>query len=143
MRAIAIVYGNKEQIMKIAVWLIFSVVALLWTAGSFIAAKLTQWGTQLLATGNFDQLSRGVAQWPVPEELPLWFDPAAIQSMQQFALLSLDAFSKAMPYMGSMMGWLVPLIWVVWGFGLLCLLTMVCGAHWLASRYAPARPSAA
>lgn len=123
--------------MKIAVWVIFGVATLLWTAGTFIAVKLTQWGTQLLATGDFEQLSRGVAQWPVPEGLPIWFDPAAIQAMQQMALFSLEAFRNAMPYMSSMMGWLVPVIWVVWGLGLLCLLAMAGGAHWLASRYAP------
>lgn len=125
--------------MKTAVWVIFSVTALLWTAGTFIVVKLTQWGTQLLATASFDQLNNNVAQWPVPESLPLWFDPAAILSLQQMALFSLDALRNAMPYMSTMMGWLVPVIWVVWAFGLLGLLAMAGGAHWLASRTMPAR----
>jgi len=129
--------------MKIAVWVIFSVLTLLWTAGTFITVKLTQWGVELLATGNFEQLSRGVTQWPVPEGLPLWFDPAAILALQQMALFSLEALHNAMPYMSTMMGWLVPVIWMVWGFGLLCLLAMAGGAHWLAIRYTPARPIAA
>ncbi len=120
--------------MKIAVWVVFSVMTLLWTACTFIAVKLTQWGTQLLATGNFEQLNRNVAQWPLPEGLPLWFDPAAILTLQQLALLSLEGLRNAMPYMSSMMGWLVPVIWMVWGFGLLGLLAMAGGAHWLVAR---------
>lgn len=129
--------------MKIAVWVVFGVVTLLWTAGTFIAVKLTQWGTQLLATGNVEQLSRGVAQWPVPEGLPIWFDPATILALQQMALFSLETLRNAMPYMSTMMGWLAPVIWAVWGLGLLCLLAMAGGAHWLASRYTPARQIAA
>lgn len=125
--------------MKIAVWVIFGVVTLLWTAGTFIAVKLTQWGTKLLATASFEQQSHNVAQWPVPEGLPLWVDPAAILALQQMALFSLEALRNAMPYMSSMMGWLVPVIWVVWGFGLLCLLAMAGGAHWLAARHTSIR----
>ncbi len=129
--------------MKIAVWVVFGVLTLLWTAGTFITVKLAQWGVDLLATGNFEQWSRNVMQWPAPEGLPLWFDPATILALQQMALFSLEAFRNAMPYMSTMMGWLVPLIWMVWSFGVLCLLAMAGGAHWLASRYMPARPIAA
>lgn len=125
--------------MKIAVWVVFSVVTLLWTAGTFIAVKLTQWGTSLLANGNIEPLSRGAAQWPVPEGLPLWLDPVMIQALQQYALLSLEAFRSAMPYMSTAMGWLVPVIWTVWGFGLLFLLALAGGAHWLTARHTPAR----
>lgn len=125
--------------MIIAVWVIFGVTALLWTLGSYIAVKLTQWGTKLLATAGFEQQSHNVTQWPVPEGLPLWFDPAAILALQQMALYSLEALRNAMPYMSSVMGWLVPVIWVVWGFGLLCLLAMAGGAHWLTARHTSIR----
>jgi hypothetical protein len=129
--------------MIIAVWVIFGVTALLWTVGSYIAVKLTQWGTQLLTTASFEQLNNNVAQWPLPESLPLWFDAGTILALQHLALLSLETLRNAMPYMSTIMGWLVPVIWVVWGFGFLFLLVMAGGAHWLASRYLPARPAAA
>lgn len=125
--------------MKIAVWVIFGIVTLFWTAGTFIAVKLTQWGTSLLANGNIEPLSRGAAQWPVPEGLPLWLDPAMIQTLQQYALLSLETFRSAMPYTSTAMGWLVPVIWAVWGLGLLFLLTLAGGAHWLMARQIPVR----
>jgi hypothetical protein len=115
--------------MKIAVWVVFGIVTLLWTAGTFIAVKLTQWGTTLL----------GVAEWPLPQGLPLWLDPAMIQMLQQYVLLSLEAMRDALPYMSMMMGWLAPLIWAVWGFGLVFLVALAGGAHWLMSQQAPAR----
>lgn len=125
--------------MKIAVWVVFSILALLWTAGTFIAVKLTQWGTSLLANGNIDPLSRGVAEWPLPQGLPLWLDPAMIQTLQQFALLSLAALRDAMPYISMVMGWLVPMIWAVWAFGLVFLAALAGGAHWLTARNSPVR----
>jgi len=128
-----------RQTMKIAVWAVFGIVTLLWTAGTFIAVKLTQWGTTLLASGNMGPLSRGVAEWPLPQGLPLWLDPAMIQMLQQYVLLSLEAMRDALPYMSMMMGWLVPLIWAVWGFGLVFLVALAGGAHWLMSQQAPAR----
>ncbi len=123
--------------MKIAVWVVFGIVTLLWTIGTFIAAKLTQWGTALLANGNIDPLSRSVAEWPMPQGLPVWLDPAMIQTLQQFALLSLDGLRDAMPYMSMLMGWLVPMIWAVWAFGLVCLVALAIGAHWLTARHNP------
>lgn len=125
--------------MKIAVWIIFSVIALLWTAGTFIAVKLTQWGTALLAGGNLEPLRSGVAQWPMPEGLPLWLDPAMIAVLQQYMLLSLEALRDALPYMSMMMGWLVPLLWAVWGLGLVFLAVLAGGAHWLVAQRTPAR----
>jgi hypothetical protein len=139
MQIMPLVNRGDGKTMKIAVWVIFSIVTLLWTAGTFIAVKLTQWGTSLLANGNIDPLSRGVAEWPLPQGLPLWLDPAMIQAMQQFALLSLDGLRDAMPYMSMMMGWLVPLIWAVWAFGLVCLMALAGGAHWLTARHSPVR----
>lgn len=48
--------------MKIAVWVMFSIVTVLWTAGTVIAAALARWATQLLNTGSIDPLARGVAE---------------------------------------------------------------------------------
>ena len=58
-----------------------------------------------------------------------------VQTLQQYALLSLEALRDALPYMSMLMGWLVPLIWTVWGFGLVCLVALAVGAHWLTARH--------
>jgi len=129
--------------MKIAVWVVFSLLTLLWTAGAFITVKLTQWGMALLETASVEQLGRDAAQWPLPEGLPLWIDPASILALQNLALLSLEGLRNAMPYVNSMMGLLVPAIWLVWGFGLFCLLALAGGAHWMAARHSSPGPAAA
>ena len=137
MQIMPLVNRGDAKTMKIAVWVIFSIVTLLWTIGTFIAVKLTQWGTGLLANGNIDPLSRSVAEMPLPQGLPLWLDPMMIQTLQQYALLSLEALRDAMPYMSMLIGWLVPMIWAVWGFGLVCLVGLAVAAHWLTARHTP------
>lgn len=139
MQIMPLVNRGDAKTMKIAVWVIFSIVTLLWTIGTFIAVKLTQWGTGLLANGNIDPLSRSVAEMPLPQGLPLWLDPTMIQALQQYALLALEALRDAMPYMSMLMGWLVPMIWGVWGFGLIGLVALAVAAHWLTARHTPVR----
>ncbi|MBX3662801.1 MAG: hypothetical protein KF804_10145 [Burkholderiales bacterium] len=113
-------------------WGAFAVLALLWTAGSYIAAALARWGAQALAGGGLDGAGRVLAQpWPLPEVMAPWLEPAMLQALQQTVLVSLDGLREALPFMGAAMGWLVPLIWTVWGLGLVCMLALAGGAHWL------------
>ncbi len=122
---------------KWLVWGAFAVLALLWTAGSYVSAAVVRWGAQAFADGRLDGAGRVLAQpWPLPEAMAPWLDPAMMQALQQMVLASLDALRDALPFMGTAMGWLVPLIWVAWGFGLLLMLALAGGAHWLLAKNA-------
>jgi hypothetical protein len=120
--------------VKLAIWGVFGLLAGLWTAGAFIAAELTQWAAQLVATGAANDLGQAAARWPVPSWLAFWVDPAWVQTMQSMTLWTLEALREGMPFIGSALGWLVPIVWLVWGVGALCLLALAVLAHWLSSR---------
>ena len=120
--------------MKIFIWMAFGVLAVLWTLGALIVVELVQWGAQALASGAATELGRSVGQWPAPAWLALWLDPAAIKAAQEGLLTGFEAFRSALPWVGSAIGWLVPLVWISWGIGVALLLTMAGGALWLASR---------
>ncbi len=120
--------------MKIFIWAAFGVLAVLWTLGALIVVELVQWGTQVIASGAAVELGRSAAQWPAPAWLALWLDPAAIKAAQEALLTGFEAFRSALPWVGSAVGWLVPLVWISWGIGVALLLLMAGGAHWLASR---------
>ena len=137
MQIMPLVNEDWGKTMKIAVWVVFSVVTLLWTTCTFIAAALARWGTNFLNTSSVDPLSRSVAEWPLPQGLPVWMDPAMIQLLQQYALIALDALRDALPYMSMLMGWLVPMIWGIWGFGVICFAALAIAAHWLTARHTP------
>jgi len=120
--------------MKIIVWAVFSVLTVVWTLGAIIVAELVQWGAQFIASGAATELGRSAAQWPAPAWLALWLDPAAIKAVQEGLVTGFEAFRNALPWVGSAVGWLVPLVWTSWGVGVALLLAMAGGAHWLASR---------
>lgn len=128
---------NRTSTFKWLLWGGFGVLALLWTAGSYVTAAVTRWGAQALADGRLDSAGRMLAQtWPLPEALAPWLDPAMLQALQQMVLSSLDALRDALPFMGTAMGWLVPLIWAAWGLGMLLMLALAGSAHWLLGNHA-------
>lgn len=129
--------------MKLVIWIIFGLIALVWTGGAFLASELTQWAGQALASGEAASLDKDMAQWPVPHWVSLWIDPALIQALQSFVLWAFEALRDALPLLSSTVGWLVPLIWVLWGLGLLAMFVLAFGAHLLLSRLWPGRPRSA
>jgi hypothetical protein len=120
--------------MKIIIWAVFGVLVVAWTLGALIVAELAQWGAQFIASGAATELGRSAAQWPAPAWLALWLDPVAIRSVQEGLQTGFEAFRGALPWIGSAVGWLVPVAWISWGIGVALLLAMTGGAHWLASR---------
>ena len=121
--------------MKIMLWAAFGVLAVLWTLGAVIVVELVQWSAQIIASGAAVELGRSAAQWPAPAWLALWLDPVAIKAAQEVLLTGFEAFRSALPWIGSTLGWLVPLVWIAWGIGVALLAAMTGGAHWLASRW--------
>lgn len=123
--------------MKSFVWIVFGLFAAVWTGGAFAAAQLTTWAAGQLASGAAVDLGRAVADWPLPAWLAPWVDAAAFQAAQQVLVVALDWLRDNWPEIGSLLGWLVPVIWVLWGLGLALLLLLAGGAHWLAGRAQP------
>ncbi|MEI8266885.1 MAG: hypothetical protein WCI59_14205 [Betaproteobacteria bacterium] len=123
--------------MKLFVWLGFGLLALLWTGGAALVAGLTEWAAQVLASGGVADWTRAAANVPVPPWIALWVDPQAVRFVQeavQWALEVLASMSAALPTAGQLIGWLVPLVWLLWGLGLLLLLGLAAAAHWWLGR---------
>lgn len=125
--------------MKLAIWAVFSLLALLWTGWAFLAAELTQWAVQGLASGEAASFGQSVAQWPVPQWVSLWVNPALIQEVQLAVVWLIEALRDAMPVIGSALGLLVAVVWVCWGLGLVAMLAAAIGAHLLVGRLVAGR----
>ncbi|WP_119157145.1 hypothetical protein [Caldimonas tepidiphila] len=115
--------------MKLLIWMVFGLLALMWTAGAFVAAEMAGWAAAVFASGEAENLGRAAAAWPVPEWVALWVDPGLLRAMQQSLLWSLDALRDALPLLGSLLGWLAPLVWIGWGLGLLLMLVLAATAQ--------------
>ncbi len=129
--------------MKLAIWIVCGVLAALWTGGAFAAAALTEWASGLIASGAAVDMGRAVAEWPVPAWLAPWVDVAGFRAMQEFFVAALTWLRDMWPSIGSMVGWLVPVIWVLWALGLGLLLLLAGVGHWLAGRMSSPQPQAA
>lgn len=123
--------------MKTAIWIVFGVLAVLWTGGAFVAAELTQWAAGLIASGAAVDLGKAMAQWPLPAWLAPWVDVTAFQAAQQAVVAALEWLRDAWPGLAWLVGWLVPVIWVLWALGLGMLLLLAGAGHWLAGRAQP------
>lgn len=129
--------GQKGTvIVKILVWAVFALLAALWTLGAVVTVELAQWSAQFLASGTAADLGRSAAQLPVPQWIALWLDPAWIQAAQAGLVWSLEALRSALPFIGSAIGWVTPLVWIVWGVGMAGLLLLGGVGHWLVGRVA-------
>lgn len=115
--------------MLVVSWIVFAVLALLWTAAAWAGAALAGWGAEALAAGGAAQVARDVAALPVPGWVQLWFDPAWIEALQSFMRWALDAGGSLLPAAGTLAGWLVPLVWFVWGIGFALLAGGALAAH--------------
>lgn len=122
--------------MKIAIWVTFALLAGFWTLMSAITAEIAQWLAQWVAAGGAAELGRSSAQWPTPAWLSPWIDPAQIGALQAMLLQGFEAFRTALPSIGAALGWLVPLVWIVWGFGFATLLALAVIGHLLLGRAA-------
>jgi len=120
--------------MKIAVWIVFALLSALWTGGSLLVIALSEWAAQLLASGDAAAVGTAAAQWPVPAWVSLWLDPASIKLAQDAVLWAITASHDVLPMLGSAMGWLEPLIWLLWLLGMVILLVLALAGHLLLGR---------
>jgi hypothetical protein len=127
--------------MKLLVWCVFAVFALLWTLAAWIAARLA--GAAAAAVrehGGFPTSAEHSWNWQLPPDLASWIDPALLLYLQQMMSWSLEGLRDTLPFFGALLGWIVPLTWIGWALGLVLLLAAAAFAHWLAARRARINP---
>lgn len=126
--------------MKAAIWIVFLLLATLWTGAAFAAAGLTEWAVAQIASGAAVDLAGVAVQWQVPAWVLPWLDVGSIQAAQQFVVAVLEGLRDSWPSIGALLGWLVPVIWVGWAIGLGLMLLLAGAGHWLVGRVSPQQP---
>jgi hypothetical protein len=121
--------------MAILIWSVSFLVALLWTAAAVIFVEAIQWTAQQLSTGAPAVLESATGDIVIPALISPLLEPATWATLFQ-SLQSLVATTTAViPNLGSMVSWLVPLIWVGWALGLVVLLAIATLGTVLIKRY--------
>lgn len=120
--------------MKTLIWAAFALLALIWTGLAALSAGLAQWLIGAMASGEATQMVTTVGQWPVPAWAALWIDPAWLQGLQLMWLDLVQWLSQVLPSIDGLGGFVTALVWIGWGVGLITLLVVCGGLHWLAGR---------
>jgi hypothetical protein len=122
--------------MKALIWSVFALLTLLWTGTAWLLSSLVGWVAKAAQVGDLQAAARAATDWPVPEWVQLWVDPSLIRLAQQALIWAMENLGGLLPTVGSLVGWLSPLIWIVWGLVALLLLVLAAGLHLLAGRHA-------
>ena len=120
--------------MTLLIWAGFALWALLWTGGAVAASALIHWSAGLLASGDAAQLSQTVTALPVPLWLTRWVDIEAIHAALDGVVWTLDAAQQALPWLGTLLQWLLPLTWLLWAAGIGLMLLLAFGTQLLVRR---------
>lgn len=119
--------------MKKAIWILVSLLGLLWTSLAWLLGSLSDWLARALASGEAGRAGQAVAEWPLPDWLAVWIDAERLRALQALLLDLLDRAQSALPLLGSALQWLEPMIWVLWALGLGLLLLLGGLVHWWAA----------
>ena len=120
--------------MKIVLWSIVAVLALLWTGSAAALSELVRWAGQAIAAQGAPPLGTIAGSLQLPAWLRGWIDPAAWSAAQQAVADVLNALAASMPAVGTLVGWLVPAVWVLWGLGIVVLIGVGLLGAWLVRR---------
>jgi hypothetical protein len=118
--------------MKILIWAITAVVALLGTLLVAVMAFTVGWLSDNMA-GSADWVKQ-LTQVPVPAWLSLFLDPAMVEWVRTASVGVITAVATGLPWLAPMLGWVVPVLWVVWLIVLICLLALAVGLHYAVGR---------
>lgn len=122
------------------IWIVFGVLLALWTAAVWLATAVTSWAAQALQSGTasgsikvpdvIEQLPQAVKDW-LPGNL-LELIPTMVANLQRVV----EMIETSLPWAGTAVGWLVPLLWIGWFIVALGLLVVALVAHVLVRRAA-------
>jgi hypothetical protein len=124
--------------MKIALWVVCLLLFGFWTGGALLLAELTDWTARQLASGGTAAMGQVLADWPIPAWAAVWVDAAWIEAAQSALSAALQGLEGSLPMLGSLVGWIKPVIWVMWGLGVVVLMLLAGGGHLLLGRMRPA-----
>lgn len=122
--------------MKALIWGVFVLLASCWTGLVALTAQVTEWVLAAMASGQIADLASAAGALPVPAWLALWVDTAWLQAAQAWLVGAVQWVALGLPSAAGVLGWIVPLLWVVWGLVLLLLLAGAGLGHWLLGRWA-------
>lgn len=134
--------------MKLAVWGTFAALTLIWTGCAALLAQLIQWvaqGTASAGTGTVGVLTESLSgritgavthAVTVPPWLSPWIDTIGWRALGETATGAMRAAESSLPFLGQAVSWLGPVVWILWGIGIVVMLGLALLGNWSIGRLA-------
>ncbi|WP_431264412.1 hypothetical protein ACQ859_02140 [Roseateles chitinivorans] len=110
--------------MKTFLWSVTGLFALLWSGLAWATAGLVRWTVEALSTGRAAELGKSAVEFKFPAWLEPFLDTGLLEAVQAAVQWLLEMAGTGAPMAGTAIGWLVPVVWVTWAFGLTVLLVI-------------------
>ncbi len=110
--------------MKTFLWSVTGLLALIWSGLAWAAAGLVRWTVEALSTGRAAELGKSAVEFKFPGWVEPFLDTGLLEAVQGVVQWALEMAGSGAPMAGSVIGWLVPVVWVTWAFGLTLLLVI-------------------
>lgn len=121
-----------SRILAGIIWSVAGLLAAAWTGLMAVLGSVLGWAAQALRqTGAWVNTPPA---WPaeLPSWLSGWLDAGTWASIGQAAQELMPPILSVVPAVGTLAGWLEPLLWLGWGLGMLALLALAAAVHvWL------------
>jgi hypothetical protein len=114
--------------MKILIWSITTIIALLGTLLVAVMAFTVDWLSDNMAGGS--DWVKQLAQVPVPAWLSSFLDPAMLDWVRTASVGVITAIATGLPWLAPMLGWIAPVLWVGWAIVLIVILLIAVGLHY-------------
>lgn len=121
--------------MKAVIWILFVLVVLVWTGFAALVAQAIAWSSAQLSAGAIGTLEMATNNVVIPAWANPWLAPADWATILMFVQSALDNAAATVPVLGSMLGWLAPLVWIVWALGLAALFALLIAGILLVKRF--------
>ena len=130
---------SGSQRMKIILWCVFLLVALLWTGAAALLGEAIQWSVRNLATGSSMSLDAITSNVIIPVWLSPWLEPSGWATILQSVQSVIDSAASAVPALGFVISWLEPVVWLAWGIGLLVMFALTIAGTLMLNRFRRSR----
>lgn len=121
--------------MKAVIWILFVLAVLVWTGFAALVAQAISWSSAQLATGAVGTLEMATNNVVIPVWANPWLAPADWATILMSVQSALDNAAAAIPLLGSVLGWLAPLVWIIWALGLVALFALLIAGILLVKRF--------
>ncbi|WP_233238191.1 hypothetical protein [Bordetella sp. LUAb4] len=127
--------------MKTIIWVIFGLLAIIWTGIVSMTLKLVHWLLGSIGDVRVPVPTAPSTAAPMPDWMPPWIDTSWVHALQAGIADTLNHINQALPILNGLSGWLTVLGWFTWGLIMALLLVLALLLHWLVGRnWNPQKP---